>query len=165
MKSLKIFLTFFLVMLFCENVFSQTNSDFKRSLFFEAGGSGGVYSFNYESKLLPWSVGNRPQVMWNVGFEVVPIGHRAVLTFPVSVHLLFGKTKNKFEIGTGQFLALSILDKQSGTIRGNFHIGYRHQVEGKKIYWKIAYTPMYSYAYNFQWENWFGFGIGYRFKK
>jgi hypothetical protein len=151
--------------LFVADFFAQSQDSIKpnyRNVFSELGGNGGLYSLNYENKLCRFK---NSRLNWNAGFSVVPLSTRAVVDFPVSVNWLIGNKRNKFEIGTGQVLVLSLGGGKGGTIRGTFRFGYRYENEKKRYYFLFAYTPFYSYIQNLQYENWGGISFGYYFKK
>lgn len=128
------------------------------SLNAEVGGNGGIYSFNFQ-RHLP----NRFKLPLHLsaGLSVFPRGSIFTLTVPVSINYqLTHRGTNAFVFGTGQTLILS--NSKGGSIRGTFRIGYRWKFLKKSAwYLEAAYTPFYSYIYNFQWDNWVGVSFGY----
>jgi hypothetical protein len=140
--------------------FAGDSTAYKRSLFFEAGGNGGVYTLGYERKL-----GRQESRKFNMclGLAVLPTSGTSV-TLAHTINVIVGKTKHKAEAGTGYMLAISLGGK-GGTLRGTFRLGYRFEPPGKRYYLKFAYTPFYSVIYNFQWEHWGGIAFGYYLKK
>jgi hypothetical protein len=141
--------------------YSQDSVSYNKRLLFETGGNGGVYSLNFEKDFPKVCSGN---LKWEAGFSVVPLGSRIVIDFPLSINYTLGKSRHKAEFGTGQLLIINIGSGNAGFIRGTLHIGYRNQLPQKRWFWKIAYTPFYSYAVNFQYEHWLGAGVGYQIR-
>lgn len=155
---------FFLASLLFSSVFCSFSQDIElpsRRIFIEAGGNGGLYSINYEQdfrKIL------NKNLKWEVGFSVVPWGgKRVIIDFPLSLNYTIGNGKHKAEAGSGQLIIFGNKAPTGLALRGTFHFGYRYQPENKRTFLKIAYTPLYSYMYNFQWEHWFGVGVGFHF--
>lgn len=146
---------------FSAGCLAQVDSVSCQRIFAEAGGNGGLWSLNYEwnaRKILP------EKLRWEVGFSIVPYANHLIVDFPFSVNFIFGKRTHKAELGTGQVFMLDIGGGKGGFIRGAFHAGYRFEAPGRRFFYKIAYTPFYSYLFNFQYEHWFGAGIGYQIK-
>jgi len=139
------------------------NSYAQKSKFlsFELLGSGGLASLNYESQFL-----NRDltDLYFRAGFSVMPIdaNNGAALIFPLMVHSTIGKSSHKLDIGLGQ--TFTITTKGQFFLRMPFSTGYRFEPEDKKYYLRASYTPIISYIYNFQSENWGGLTFGYRIK-
>lgn len=128
------------------------------SLNAEVGGNGGIYSINFQRH-----IPNRFKlpVYVSVGLCVFPRGSLFTLSIPVSVNYRLNcKGANAFVFGAGQTLILS--NSKGGYIRGTFRVGYRWTFLKKRAwYLEAAYTPFYSYFYNFQLDNWFGVSFGY----
>lgn len=157
----KIFFLIFWLVLCSQKTHSQDTLSLNyRNLFLELGGNGGLFSINYENKLFRFG---KSRLNWDAGFSLVPMSGRAIIDFPFSINFLIGIKKNKAELGTGQTLILDLGGGKGGTIRGTFRLGYRY--ENKNHYWRLAYTPFYSYIYNFQYEHWIGISYGHYFKK
>ena len=142
------------------HVHAQDSLHSPNSVFAEAGGSGGIYSIGYEKNMrlaaIPFNM--------DLALEIVPLGHRTVITLPVSLNYSLGKGAHKLELGTGQMFTLSIGGGKGGTIRGTVRVGYRLEPTGKHYYLRFAYTPFYSWIYNFQWNHWAGISYGFYFK-
>ena len=72
---------------------------------------------------------------------------------------LIGKHSHKLELGIGQGLTV--------TTKGSFFlltiptIGYRYQNETKNMFYRVTYTPLISYLFDFQMQQWAGISIGY----
>lgn len=154
---LSIMRVFFIMVLlsFSIQVFGQGSS-----LFLEVGGSAGLGSINYERSL---GQKNQIEVKWRAGFSYYRIdkntGHS--LIFPLLGEILVGKETHFLECGIGQTLTINT--------QGNFFLltpvvlGYRFQPKEKKLFFRAAYTPIISYLLDFQYQNWGGLSIGYRF--
>lgn len=163
MRILNRFIVFFvnIFLLQFNSVKAQENQPASTWFYLELAGSGGLGSLNVEKKFhssarLDWN--------WRVGFSLAPIdkNNGVGLVFPLMVHMVYGKTAHKLDLGAGQGLTL--------TTKGNFFLlaplslGYRYQPSNKKLIFRIAYTPLISYIYNFQMQQWAGFSIGLQLK-
>jgi len=142
-------------------VFAQTNITKKESFFIELGGSGGLGSINYEKDLVVKS-----NIIYNyrVGFFFLPIDRNNgnALIFPLMFNGRMGKTAHKLELGIGQ--GITITTHGSFFALGLAAIGYRFEPADKKMFFKVAYTPLISYIVDRQIQHWGGIGIGYNFK-
>jgi hypothetical protein len=135
--------------------------DVSSSVNAELGGNGGVYSLNYQRSFERLV---RLRLSWCAGLSVYPRGSLITMSVPVSV--IYRKTLRNADdlvFGAGQTLILS--NTKGGYIRGTFRLGYRwHILKKNAWYIEAAYTPFYSYLYNFQWDNWLGVSFGYYFQ-
>ncbi len=135
--------------------------DVSSSVNAEVGGNGGVYSVNYQRSFERLV---KLRLSWSAGLSLYPRGPLITMSLPVSV--IYKKTlRNVDELifGAGQTLILS--NTKGGYIRGTFRVGYRwHILRRNAWYLEAAYTPFYSYFYNFQWDNWLGVSFGYYFQ-
>lgn len=153
-------LLFILVILVSNSILSQLNHIKRKSIYFELAGSGGLGSINYEKHFFNK---NKVDLTWRLGLSFAPIdkNNGFGLVFPVMVNALIGKKAHKLELGIGQGITL--------TTKGSFFIltplvlGYRFQKPEKNIFYRITYTPLISYLVDFQYQNWGGISIGYRF--
>lgn len=129
----------------------------KYTLTAELGGNGGVYSLNYHHHIHgQWA----SFLFGSAGISVLPRGPLITLSLPVSVNWYRMILKrNSFVLGTGQTLILSTT--KGGYIRGTFRAAYRVEFRLLPIFFEFAYTPFYSYLYNFQWDNWVGVSFGW----
>ncbi|MEW6469117.1 MAG: hypothetical protein AB1458_09345 [Bacteroidota bacterium] len=162
-----ILLSFF----FLQTICAQDTLSFRplrqNSVFIEGGGHGGVYSMVYEKNCKPYCgrIGKPSPYYWHFGFSFLPYGGSIIIDFPVSFNRILGKGKHKAEIGTGQVFILDIRGGKGGYLRGTIRLGYRFEPAEKRYYLKFAYTPFYSYLYNFQYNHWGGIAFGYYLKK
>jgi hypothetical protein len=123
----------------------------------ELGGNGGVYSLNYHRKWF-W-IGKFPTFV-SGGLSIFPRGSLFTMSVPLSFNVMFETKKyNEWIFGAGQTLILS--NTKGGYIRGTFRFGYRWELPGVPLFLEFAYTPFYSYFYNFQWDNWVGIQFGW----
>ncbi len=131
-------------------------------LSFEALGSGGFGSLNFEHQLFE---GNFTDVHFRSGLSFFPIdkNNGTAIVFPLMIHGIFGEKKHKLDVGIGQ--SLSVTTRGSLFLRMPFSVGYRIEPDEKRYYFRVSYTPIISYIYNFQWENWGGLTFGYKLTK
>lgn len=130
------------------------------NIYAEIGGNGGIYSINFRKKIRKIT---KQDFYWSAGFSVMPRGSFTVFDFPVSVNWYKSLGTTGLIFGTGQVLILST--GKGGTVRGTFRVAYRVHLIKWRSSLEFAYTPFYSYIYNFQYENWFGIGFAYHFKR
>jgi hypothetical protein len=161
LQKLKIFL--FVAALWCScTLFSQ---DIKPITFFlEAGGSGGFGSLNldrlfYAKKNVRWS--------YRAGASYSPGNNNqgstpVILIFPTLINFIYGKKDHFAEAGAGQSLALS--SNPAIFSRLTLNAGYRFQRNEGGWFFRVSYTPLVSFIYDFQWQHWGGIGIGYTLK-
>lgn len=99
---------------------------------------------------------------YRAGLSFVPIDRNNGngIIFPLLIHATYGNGKHMADLGIVQ--AITITTKGSAFVRMPTSFGYRFQTEGRMFY-RVAYTPLVSYIYNFQWEHWGGITIGYNF--
>ena len=125
----------------------------------EALGSGGLGSINVEKTWIdrsPWALQGR------LGFSFLPIDANtgAALVFPLLLHGLYGPGDHRADLGIGQ--ALTLTTKGGLFARMPLVAGYRWQPRDRKVFVRVAYTPLVSYLVDFQWEHRGGIAIGYR---
>lgn len=99
---------------------------------------------------------------YRAGLSFVPIDRNNGngIIFPLLIHATYGNGKHMADLGIVQ--AITITTKGSAFVRMPTSFGYRFQTEVRMFY-RVAYTPLVSYIYNFQWEHWGGITIGYNF--
>ena len=149
---------FTLSFLILSHSFSQTETNKKRSIYFELAGSGGIASINFEKEFL---IKPKSTFVWRTGLSFAPIdkNNGTGIVFPFMVHWIKGENAHKLDIGIGQGVTI--------TTRGSFFalttacIGYRYQTPSKKWFYRVAYTPLISYLIDFQIQHWGGISIGY----
>lgn len=125
--------------------------------FLEIGGCGGLGSLNYERAL-------RQQAHWQMtfrsGFSLAPVDRNngTGLVFPLMVNGITGNQRHHLEVGAGP--AFTVTTKGSFFVRGTASMGYRNQLYGKRLFFRVAYTPIFSFLFKFQWQHWAGISIG-----
>lgn len=127
----------------------------KSNLTAEILGNGGVYSINYQREVIYF---RSSRLFWSAGLSVFP-NASFIVTTPVSLNWQKPFGRHHLILGTGQVLILSAT--KGGYIRGISRVGYRFNFSGGKSFLEFAYTPFYSYFYNFQWDNWIGASFGW----
>ncbi len=136
--------------------------DRQKSVSLELGGLAGTYSLNYESQFK--SVGNK-NWSYRIGLGGLPIdkNNGIALYLPFAFDLSIGEAQHKLNLEAGQTLTL--------TTKGSFHplttfgIGYKLEPLDKNWFFRIHYTPLISYLYDFQYQNWAGIGFGIKLKQ
>lgn len=124
---------------------------------FELAGSGGLASVNYEKQIFKLDNNN---INYRLGFSFAPIdaNNGYILIFPLMFHYVYGNSNHKADFGIGQTFSI--------TTKGNFFImmplslGYRYEPTDKDYYWRFSYTPLVSYLFGFQYQNWAGITYG-----
>ncbi len=150
------------ILLIANVTLAQVETPKKKSLYFELAGSGGFGSINFEKHFYKKK---NYEFTWRAGLSLAPIDRNngIGLVFPFMINLLIGKNAHKLELGLGQGITI--------TTKGNFFalapaaIGYRYQAESKKWFYRVTYTPLISYLFDFQIQQWGGISIGYTFTK
>lgn len=116
----------------------------KNLAYLELGGNGVGYSFNYERRLT-----NRLWGRIGVGYAPVPFVRFAAI--PLGVSYLFGDKANFLETGLVTTFAYADVDalfdsedgQEFGVILSPI-IGYRFQPLEKNLFFKIAFTPLFT---------------------
>lgn len=136
---------------------NQVNYD--KQLTFETGGSGGLYSINYER---PWGLTARLQ--YRVGICIFKFDNRWQLTNPQMIQKTLGQKKNKLIVGAGIAPTLAYYDYGSFGFyaRGILALGWHHQDHAKRFFFRLCYTPFFSFIYDWQYDHWGGITFGYK---
>lgn len=131
----------------------------KGALSLEVAGVGGFGSISYSKEFKKW---DKLGLEYRVGLSFVPIdkNNGNGIIIPALVHAKYGNGKHFADVGIGQ--AITITTKGSAFVRMPTSFGYRLETDAHMFY-RLAYTPIVSYIYNFQWEHWGGFTVGYNF--
>ncbi len=132
----------------------------KESVILEIGGSARFGSANYENI---FSKKGQFDLLWRVGISGFPIdkNNGFVMVIPAIFGSLIGQGNNKLELGIGQ--GISITTKGKIFALATPIIGYRYQNTRKRFFFRITYTPLISYIFDFQYQSWAGVSIGYNF--
>lgn len=133
--------------------------------FIELGGSALFWSFNYEKYLYR---NYNKSFTWTgrVGIGYSPINYRLLnsvyldngsITMPFNTSMVYGKGKEKLELGLGYTLATKNLVEREifPTLLAGFRV-----VDNNGTLLKILYTPHYR---NEKYVNWFGVSLGRNF--
>ena len=131
-----------------------------RFVSFELGGSGGIASVNFEKSMVALG-SNRFTMRYGLSFAPIDKNNGNAFIFPVMIHGKWGMGNHFADFGIGQ--SFTITTRGSAFVRMPLSMGYRFQPENKRYYLRAAYTPIVSYLFNFQWENWAGLTFGYAF--
>ena len=156
----------FILVLISFTSFSQTFIDKdnlisikKNSLYLELGGSGALYSVNYDrimkkmkKSMTSFSIGC---TYWG---KIDYSDGRTDIGIPVSYNYLIGKKNNHLELGLGLTLLyfkifdnyLNVKEEQKG-ISPIFSLkfGYRYQKPTGGIFYRATFTPiLYAFSYN-----------------
>jgi hypothetical protein len=132
------------------------------ALYVEIAGSAGFGSVNFEQIFHKI---NHTAFTWRVGLSFTPIdkNNGIGLIFPILLNACIGKHAHKLELGLGQ--GITVTTKGSFFLLTTPVLGYRHQSESKNWFYRITYTPLVSYLFDFQIQQWGGVSIGYTFNK
>jgi hypothetical protein len=132
------------------------------------GGSGALYSVNYERQL-PHGLVAR------IGFTYLP---PQTIAFPLTFGKIFGKKSHHFEIDAGVVMAngsQTLSDNsiiRSSTILGTGFLGYRFQKADKRFFYRVGFSFLYRSLYtDYKFDDgpptkflpWAALSIGYRF--
>lgn len=127
----------------------------KSNLTAEIGGNGGLYSVNYQRGLFYFG---SSRIFWSAGLFLFPNSSFIAAT-PLSLNWQKPFGRHHLILGAGHVLIVS--RTKGGYLRGTMRAGYRWNFSGGKSFLEFAYTPFYSYFYNFQWEHWAGVAFGW----
>lgn len=131
----------------------------QHALFFEAAGSGGLASVNYEKAFFQ---GKYQSYDYRLGFSFAPIdkNNGTAFVFPLMINAKIGD-RHCFEYGLGQ--SISVTTKGSVFLMGVAQFGYRYNFKNEWFFVRANYTPIISYLVDFQWQHWGGVSFGYYF--
>lgn len=130
-------------------------------IYFELGGAGIIYSFNYDGRF--GKKENGLGIRAGIGGAVVSgDGYFAV---PLQLNYLLGTRGKYFEIGGGVTFAPGIdLFDNGTTTYGTLSFGFRKQPLGKKGFsFRAAFTPLVGFAEGGTFLPFAGVSWGYRF--
>ena len=143
---------------------SLNQYNFDKHLTIELGGSGGLYSINYET---PWQ--RTAQMQFRAGGTVFKFDNRWQITLFNAIQKTLGMKKNKFIFGGGIAFTFAWYYNRKITeasawgfaTRGILIAGWHYQKPNSRIFYRICYTPIFSFTHDWQYDNWAGFTIGY----
>lgn len=112
-------------------------------IYFELGGPGIIYSFNYDGRFGKHENG----VGMRVGIGGAAISGDGYFALPVQINYLIGTKGKYFEIGGGVTYApgLELFESENSTY-GTLAFGFRKQPLGKKGFaFRVAFTPIIGF--------------------
>jgi len=134
-------------------------------IYFELGGPGIIYSFNYDGRFGPYENG----IGFRVGAGGAYVDGSGYVAFPVQLNYLLGTRGKYIEIGAGATYAphldlFGVGDNNENYTYGTFTIGFRKQPLGKKGFtFRAAFTPIIGFAGGGSFLPFVGVSWGYRF--
>ena len=168
MKCLRII---FLLFLFCDVVYSQTDSVQRKHnlVYLEAAGIGGYGSVNYERLILDkYQIGLGIRIGIST-YHLKDYRNKFNPDFiiPFSVNSYYGKN-HKVEVGIGEVLGNIVhadFEKATTIRKTKFHtafsVGYRYQRENGGFFFRCVYSPIIEQ--NKYFRHWGGIAVGYSF--
>lgn len=132
-------------------------------LYFELGGAGVIYSFNYDGRFSKYENG----LGFRVGIGGASIEGDGYIAVPVQINYLAG-TKGKYiEIGAGATYAPGLYlfdDLNDNNVYGTMTIGFRKQPVGRKGFtFRAAFMPLIGFSSGGSFLPFAGVSWGYRF--
>lgn len=130
-------------------------------IYLEAGGSGIIYSINYDGRLGKFENG----LGFRIGIGGASYTGDGYVAIPAQLNYLLGSNGQYLELGAGiTFISVSDIffdsDASASKIAGSFVVGFRKQPFGKKgLTWRIAFTPFLGFG---SFQPWAGASIGFR---
>lgn len=131
-------------------------------VYLEAGGSGIIYSVNYDGRFGKIENG----LGFRIGIGGASYGGDGYVAIPAQVNYLLGSKGQYLELGGGiTYLSVSDIffdsNNSASTVVGSFVIGFRKQPFGKKgLTWRLAFSPFIGFD---GFQPWAGASVGFRF--
>lgn len=160
----KLFITLF----FCFSAiisFSQKNNEATspaQSVFLEIGGNGLLFSANYDVRFTPHQNG----IGGRIGLGFFGGSGGGILTVPIGINYLAGKSPNFFEAGFGYTYATLTGNDDLFSGHGSLlfpSVGYRYQQTGNGLMARIVISPAIELGEGGGWIFFGGIGVGYKF--
>ncbi|MEM7036236.1 MAG: hypothetical protein AAF570_04585 [Bacteroidota bacterium] len=137
----------------------------RNTLFFEFGGSGGLFSLNYDGI---FKEKEASAFSARVGLTSFPVSNNGLFfVVPATANWLYGAGKHKLEAGLGIAPTVGFQVEQviSGFfVRGIPVLGYRYQKPEGGFFFRATYTPLISFIIDFQMQQWAGLSFGWSWK-
>lgn len=138
---------------------AQTSS---KSVFLELGGSGFLYSVNYDMRLTQNDTG----LGFRAGIGGIPDINNGdyYIAAPFQINYLFGKNGSYLELGVGAtFLKVEGIDDdlEGKDLIGSMSIMFRRQPPTGGFTWRIGYTPLFANSGGLPY--WIGGSVGIAF--
>ena len=134
-------------------------------LYFELGGPGVIYSFNYDGRFGPYENG----IGFRMGAGGAYFNGSGYIAFPVQLNYLLGTQGKYVEIGAGATYAphldlFNVNSPSENYTYGTFTIGFRKQPLGKKGFtFRAAFSPIIGFEGGGSFLPFAGVSWGYRF--
>jgi hypothetical protein len=132
------------------------------------GGSGGVYSLNYE-RLFTKNLSVRAGTAYfavTSGSEFIKT-KISVISFPITVNYLFAKRNHTFLVGAGPTIFITHFGVEkignlftNKSIVGTAILGYCYQPPKSRYNFRMAFTPIFNGS---AFTPWMGISLGYGF--
>jgi hypothetical protein len=154
-KSLKIAIVTLLSFLFYNTsqaqsaISSRADSARAQSVYVELGGPGLLFSANYDTRFSE----RRDGFGGRIGIGFIAGGGSSLVSFPVQLNYLLGKSSKYFEIGAGATYAsysgqsLFSFDNTtttSHTVLGTMTFGYRYQPVDGGFNFRASFNPLFD---------------------
>ncbi|BAU53171.1 hypothetical protein [Mucilaginibacter gotjawali] len=137
-----------------------------QNVYIELGGPGLLFSANYDTRFSQ----HRDGLGGRIGLGFIASGGASVVTVPVQLNYLLGKSDKYFEIGLGatyasfnsgsDFLSLNTNPVTANTVLGTMTFGYRYQPVDGGFNFRASFNPIFDSS-NF--VPYFGLSFGYTF--
>lgn len=130
-------------------------------VYFELGGPGIIYSFNYDGRLSGYENG----IGFRIGLGGASVNREGYYAIPFQLNYLAGNRGKYLELGAGATYApgLELFDND-GNSYGTFTIGYRKQPVGRKGFtFRAAFTPIIGFKDRGSFLPFAGVSWGFRF--
>jgi hypothetical protein len=138
-------------------------------IYFELGGPGIIYSFNYDGRLGRFENG----IGFRIGIGGAAVNGSGYMAIPFQLNYLAGRNGKYLELGAGATYAPKLdlfgTTTSDGTpinpqTYGTLTIGFRKQPLGKKGFtFRAAFSPIFSFAGGGSFLPFGGVSWGYRF--
>jgi len=130
-------------------------------LYFELGGAGIIYSFNYDGRFSKYENG----LGFRIGIGGASVDGEGYFALPVQINYLLGSKGKYFEIGGGATYAPSLdLFGNGANSYATLTFGFRKQPVGKKGFtFRAAFTPIIGFNGGGSFLPFAGISWGYKF--
>lgn len=137
------------------NGLGQT-SHTSQNIYLELGGSAGVWSMNWEQKIQKIE---QHKLSYRIGIGFLPIDQNngMLFTLPFAISYVQGET-HKWEAYLGHNFSLTTKGQFFGQLTPG--LAYRYERPNKKLFYRLAYTPLLSYWVDLQYQHWLGISVG-----
>jgi len=130
-------------------------------LYFELGGPGIIYSFNYDGRFSKYENG----LGLRIGIGGASVNGDGYYAIPFQLNYLAGTKGKYFEAGLGVTHAPGLrLFDNNGDTYGTLTLGFRKQPVGRKGFvFRVAFTPIVQFNYGGSFLPFAGISWGYKF--